>query len=197
MGLIVESRFQPANSGLAVVTLAGELDVASAAELRGHLAALIGDGADHLILDFSDVGFVDSNGLSVLAGVHRLLRPSREAGPDDRGGRASAGDQARAGGQASASGQGRADGQARADGQTRADGQARAGGQARADGQGRRAGTLAVAAVNQHVRHVLRNTGFTRIIPIYPSVETAIVVHQAGRAGPPEKGGTAPAGAGP
>jgi anti-sigma B factor antagonist len=145
MGLIVESRFQPASVGLAIVTLTGELDVASAAQLRGHLGALIGDGADHLILDFAHVEFVDSNGLSVLAGVHRLLRPP---------GQAEAGDQA---------------------------------------GRG---GTLAVAAVNQRVRQVLRNTGFTRIIPIYPSVETAIVVHQAGRTGPPGKGGTTPAGSG-
>ncbi|MER6807822.1 STAS domain-containing protein [Spirillospora sp. NPDC000708] len=129
MGLIVESRFPPADGGLAVVTLAGELDVASAAELRGHLAALIGDGAGHLILDFARVEFVDSNGLGVLAGVHRLLRPPPRPETDEHG----------------------------------------------ADG-----GVLAVAAVNQRVRQVLRTSGFTRIIPIYPSVETAIVVHQAG-----------------
>ncbi|MDL4813738.1 STAS domain-containing protein [Actinomadura opuntiae] len=135
MGLIVESRFQPAGADLAVVTLTGDLDVASAGLLRGHLAALIGRGADHLILDFAQVDFVDSNGLSVLAGVHRLMQPSQRA---------------------------------------------------RADGD--LAGTLAVAAVNQRVRHVLRTTGFTRIIPIYPSVETAVVVHQAGPHRPAGKG---------
>ncbi|MFB4299173.1 STAS domain-containing protein [Actinomadura sp. NTSP31] len=131
MGLTVKSRFAPDGAGLAVVSLAGDLDVASASELRGHLAALLGDGADHLILDFARVEFVDSNGLSVLAGLHRLLQPSQQA--DDRG------DQA---------------------------------------------GTLAVAAVNQRVRQVLRTTGFTRIIPIYPSVEAAVVIHQAGPHGP-------------
>ncbi|GAA0238941.1 hypothetical protein GCM10009527_039420 [Actinomadura nitritigenes] len=129
MGLIMESRFAPAGGGLAIVTLTGELDVASAAELRGHLAALIGDGAGHLILDFARVEFVDSNGLSVLAGVHHLLRHPRRPGADEHA----------------------------------------------AD-----AGALAVASVNQRVRQVLRTSGFTRIIPIYPSVETAIVVHEAG-----------------
>lgn len=129
MGLIVESRFPPAGGGLAIVTLAGELDVASAAELRGHLAALIGDGAGHLILDFARVEFADSNGLGVLAGVHRLLRTPPRPGADE-----------------GAAG----------------------------------TGALAVASVNQRVRRLLRTSGFTRIIPIYPSVETAIVVHQAG-----------------
>lgn len=137
MALTVESRFQPPGAGLAIVTLTGELDVSSAAQLRGHLAALLGDGADHLILDFAHVEFIDSSGLSVLAGLHRLLRASERAGEGDRA---------------------------------------------------RRAGTLAVAAVNQRVRHVLRTAGFTGIIPIYTSVETAVVVHQAGHGGPSDKG---------
>lgn len=141
MALTVESRFQSPGAALAVVTLTGDLDIASAALLRGHLAAVLGQGADHLILDFTHVEFVDSTGLSVLAGVHRLLRPPEQAEP----GRSGA---------------------------------ARA---ATAD-RSRRPGTLAIAAVNQRVRHVLRTTGFTRIIPIYPSVETAIVVHLAGPA---------------
>ncbi|MBO2457471.1 STAS domain-containing protein [Actinomadura violacea] len=130
----MESRFPPAGAGLAIVALTGDLDVASAAQLRGHLAALIGDGADHLILDFARVEFVDSNGLSVLAGLHRLLQPSDRADAGDR---------------------------------------------TVHRGTTHR-GTIAVAAVNQRVRQVLRTTGFTRIIPIYPSVETAITVHQAG-----------------
>lgn len=137
--LKVESRFQPEGTDLAIVTLAGDLDVASAAQLRGHLAGLIGDGAHHLILDFTRVEFVDSNGLSVLAGVHRLLQPEERQGATDRA--------------------------SHHDRDTGGD-----------DGQ---AGRLAVAAVNQRVRQVLRTTGFTRIIPIYPSVETAIVVHEA------------------
>ncbi|MEU5995986.1 STAS domain-containing protein [Spirillospora sp. NPDC047418] len=138
MALTVESRFQPAAAGLAVVTLTGDLDIASAALLRGHLAAVLGQGADHLILDFTRVEFVDSTGLSVLAGVHRLLHPPEQADP----------------------------------------GQPAAARAATAD-RSRRPGTLAITAVNQRVRHVLRTTGFTRIIPIYPSLETAIVVHQA------------------
>lgn len=129
----MESRYQPAGYG-SCGTLAGDLDVASAAHLRDHLTTLLGHGADHLILDFAHVEFVDSTGLSVLAGIHRLLQPSRQAAPDDH----------------------------------------------RTD----HAAALAVAAVNQRIRPVLRTTGFTRIIPIYPSVESAIVVQQAARRRP-------------
>ncbi|QKG23522.1 STAS domain-containing protein [Actinomadura verrucosospora] len=73
MGLTVESRFDPVHTDMAVVTLAGEVDVATAGRLRDHLAALLARGARHLVLDFSGVAFIDSSGLSVLAGIHRLL----------------------------------------------------------------------------------------------------------------------------
>ncbi|MFB4299618.1 STAS domain-containing protein [Actinomadura sp. NTSP31] len=58
---------------LAVVTVIGEVDVYTAAQLRDHLASLLGRGARHLVLDFAGVAFIDSSGLSVLAGIHRLL----------------------------------------------------------------------------------------------------------------------------
>jgi len=57
----------------AVVTASGELDVATAPELRSYLHKLIDDGASTLIVDLSDVGFLDSTTLGVLISVHKRL----------------------------------------------------------------------------------------------------------------------------
>ncbi|MFD0902668.1 STAS domain-containing protein [Actinomadura sediminis] len=76
MALTVHSRFHPIHTDLAVVTLTGDVDISTVARLRDDLAALLGDGARHLILDFGDVAFMDSSGLSVLTGIFPLLRDS-------------------------------------------------------------------------------------------------------------------------
>ena len=49
-----------------VVTVRGELDIASAAELREALLRLIADEMPHLTIDGSGITFVDSSGLAVL-----------------------------------------------------------------------------------------------------------------------------------
>ena len=46
-------------------TLRGELDLASAGIARAALRDLVGDGAERLELDLTEVGFVDSSGLAV------------------------------------------------------------------------------------------------------------------------------------
>ncbi|OLT30264.1 hypothetical protein BJF79_39275 [Actinomadura sp. CNU-125] len=74
MALTVQSRFHPTHADLAVVSLTGDVDISTAARLRDDLAALLGDGARHLVLDFTEVSFMDSSGLSVLAGIFPLLR---------------------------------------------------------------------------------------------------------------------------
>jgi anti-sigma B factor antagonist len=81
MGLTVQSRADPVHTDLVVVTMTGEVDVATAGRLRDHLAALIARGARHLVLDFAGVAFIDSSGLNVLAGIHRLLCSPEHAGP--------------------------------------------------------------------------------------------------------------------
>ncbi|MER6814757.1 STAS domain-containing protein [Spirillospora sp. NPDC000708] len=148
MGLTVESRADPVHTDLVVVTLTGEVDVATAGRLRDHLAALIARGARHLVLDFAGVAFIDSSGLSVLAGIHRLLSAPERPGPGEG---------------AAGPGAGSGEEGARADG---------SGEGARASG------TLALAAVNLRIREVLRTTGFTRFVPIYSTVEPAVAVHQ-------------------
>ncbi|MFG2041239.1 STAS domain-containing protein [Dactylosporangium sp. NPDC048998] len=60
----------------AVVTASGELDVATAPELRAYLHKLVDDGASTLVIDLSDVGFLDSTTLGVLISAHKRLAES-------------------------------------------------------------------------------------------------------------------------
>lgn len=57
-----------------VVTLVGEIDVYTAPELRQHLTAIIAGGHERLVLDLTDVPFLDSTGLGVLVGRLKVLR---------------------------------------------------------------------------------------------------------------------------
>jgi anti-sigma B factor antagonist len=61
-----------------VVTVRGEIDVATSPRLRTELSALIGRGAAAITLDFSGVSFVDSSGLGVLVGALKRLRDSED-----------------------------------------------------------------------------------------------------------------------
>lgn len=61
LGLAVERD----GSG-AVVALSGDLEFATAAQLRNAIAELAREGCDPLVVDVRGVGFVDSTGLSLL-----------------------------------------------------------------------------------------------------------------------------------
>jgi anti-sigma B factor antagonist len=65
--LAVQVRLQP---GYAVITVAGEVDVATAPQLGHHLAALAGSGRP-VIADLDQVSFLDAAGLRVLAAAAR------------------------------------------------------------------------------------------------------------------------------
>ncbi len=56
-----------------VVQVGGEIDVASAPELRDCLHQIIAAGSRQLVLDLRQVHFMDSVGLGVLVGAHRRL----------------------------------------------------------------------------------------------------------------------------
>ena len=71
-------RFQKEISkGILTVRLMGELDELSAAETRAYLDKQIESGGfGELILDFSQVEFMDSTGIGVLLGRYKRLQKS-------------------------------------------------------------------------------------------------------------------------
>ncbi len=61
------------SDGVAVITVWGDLDIASADHLRNCLADVRREGElEHLVFDLSDVPFIDSSGIGVLVGAQRL-----------------------------------------------------------------------------------------------------------------------------
>jgi len=65
----------PAGSERSVVLeVVGELDLATGPELQARLAALIDSGVREVVLDLTEVSFLDSSGLSVLVTAMKRLR---------------------------------------------------------------------------------------------------------------------------
>jgi anti-sigma B factor antagonist len=60
---------------IAVARVSGELDVATAPELRDTLIRIIDNGYVRIVLDMAGVAFIDSTGLGVLTGMLHRLRP--------------------------------------------------------------------------------------------------------------------------
>ena len=57
-----------------VISLAGEVDLYTAPEFKAQLLDVIGRGAKHVIVDFTDTTFIDSTTLGVLVGGVKRLR---------------------------------------------------------------------------------------------------------------------------
>jgi anti-sigma B factor antagonist len=57
----------------AVVTLAGELDMATAPELADVFEALVADGPGEIVVDLAELSFVDSSGLAVFVTTQNAL----------------------------------------------------------------------------------------------------------------------------
>jgi anti-sigma B factor antagonist len=69
-----------------VVRCVGEIDVATVPVLRDRLSRLQVDGPPHLVVDLTEVTFIDSLGLGALIGAHkraRVLRGSLVVVPSD------------------------------------------------------------------------------------------------------------------
>jgi len=75
-GLAVDVARQ---NGAHTVTLKGELDLNSSPGLRDLLHELLDDGKGHLVIELSELSFVDSTGLGVLVGA---LKKARQGGGD-------------------------------------------------------------------------------------------------------------------
>jgi anti-sigma B factor antagonist len=58
-----------------VIALAGEVDLYTAPEFKQQLLDVIGEGAKHVVVDFSETTFIDSTTLGVLVGGVKRLRP--------------------------------------------------------------------------------------------------------------------------
>ena len=60
--------------GYCVAALSGELDFASAPELRDRLRGLLRPDANRLVVDLSQVSFCDASGVAVLVGTNRRAK---------------------------------------------------------------------------------------------------------------------------
>jgi anti-sigma B factor antagonist len=65
--LTIRTRREP---GCVVVTVVGEVDIATVGRLRARLSALAADGVP-LVADLDQVSFIDATGLGALAGAAR------------------------------------------------------------------------------------------------------------------------------
>jgi anti-sigma B factor antagonist len=59
--------------GCAVVAVAGELDVSSVPRLLRELKQVMGTGRFTVVVDLTDVPYMDSSGLSVLVHAHKRM----------------------------------------------------------------------------------------------------------------------------
>jgi anti-sigma B factor antagonist len=76
LGLVVREQ-----DGWAVLSVSGEIDMATAPGLRERLHGLLAEETQKLVVDLDDVGFLDSTALGVLVGA---LKRARSEGGDVR-----------------------------------------------------------------------------------------------------------------
>jgi anti-sigma B factor antagonist len=62
------------NGGVGVFAISGELDQASAEQLRAPLQTEIGNGARSIVIDMTKCGFIDSTGLGVIVEAWKQLQ---------------------------------------------------------------------------------------------------------------------------
>ena len=81
-------RVETRNDGrAAVITVTGELDLASSAALEEELARVVGTGVAQVIVDLRELEFMDSTGLSTLVKAHQRADRDRTASSASSGAR--------------------------------------------------------------------------------------------------------------
>lgn len=65
------------HEGCTVAVLSGEIDIANAAEVRGKLLAGISNAFPGLVLDLSDLAYVDSQGVQLILELAERMRVRR------------------------------------------------------------------------------------------------------------------------
>ena len=70
---ILQVRHRDLGDGLCVVVLDGEIDLATAPDLKSALTGLVSQGLGRFVLDLSGVRHMDSTGLGVVVGFRRRL----------------------------------------------------------------------------------------------------------------------------
>jgi anti-anti-sigma factor len=66
--------FSRRTQGHTIITVRGELDMATTAVLRDQIATLLRDTAAPVIIDLSGVAFCDASGLALLVGAQRRAK---------------------------------------------------------------------------------------------------------------------------
>jgi anti-sigma B factor antagonist len=69
-------KSEQAGNGVHVISLTGEVDLYTAPDFKQELLRTIGEGAKHVVVDFTDTTFIDSTTLGVLVGGVKRLRPA-------------------------------------------------------------------------------------------------------------------------
>src|SRR3954447_18535671 len=65
----------PLDAATHVIVPHGDIDLGTVRNFKGALDAAIETGARYILVDFGDVGFVESSGIGVLFSPQRALRP--------------------------------------------------------------------------------------------------------------------------
>jgi anti-sigma B factor antagonist len=75
MSLSFQATVTNLGQDVAIVSVGGEVDIATAPELRNALGIALANGARDVVVDFSGTSFIDSTTLGILIGTLRRLRP--------------------------------------------------------------------------------------------------------------------------
>jgi anti-anti-sigma factor len=70
-GITVRTAHQ---DGAPVISVAGELDLTNAKEVRSAIEAVVSDHGQRVVFEVSDLTFMDSSGIALLASVTRQVR---------------------------------------------------------------------------------------------------------------------------